>query len=122
MRTLIAALMLGAVCTSPLTAQESRIRQAGQDQVVAGSLNSPLLFTTTGFLSDQVLIAGPSGCFAWNTIRNLRSSPLVQGVVYHSGGQVSLRWCFYPSPCLLGGGVAILRGSTLTDYDPIHLY
>jgi hypothetical protein len=61
MRTLIAALMLGAVCTSPLTAQESRIRQAGQDQVVAGSLNSPLLFTTTGFLSDQVLIAGPSG-------------------------------------------------------------
>jgi hypothetical protein len=104
-------------------ADETRIRQADQDREVRGVVAQPLLFTVTGPASDLVAVQlANNAIFAAGTIGQLRSSPFVREVIYHTGGQISLRLCF-PSPqaAFNGGTVSIQRGALLIDRDRIVL-
>ncbi len=120
--SIVTVLGLGA---APALAQydESRIRTASSSTQVEGRVGQTLFFTVTGYLSDTASI---QNCFGSNTligsISNLRWHPYVYEVVYHSGGQASLRFCVPSAGAVLNGGtVTVQRGATLIDRDRIVL-
>lgn len=117
--TLALTASLIAFATGTANANETRIRQANQNVVVQGSGGSPLLFTTTGYLNDDILIFNGFGIpVVQGRIRHLRSHPHVRAVVRHTGGQTSLRWRL-PSGGMDGGIVYIVRNGAVIDADPV---
>jgi hypothetical protein len=83
--------------------------------------------TATGQLGDMVTfkIAGgtviSSRSIAWWCDRWLAGDPRVQDVVFHSGGQVSIRFNFFCfAHNLAGGNYEIRRNGVFIDNDPIY--
>lgn len=119
---LSAAVVLAAFAATHAQAQvaydESRIRQSDQQAQVTGFAGGYLIFTISGYLTDAV-----SSPFFNGSLGQLINTSYRWDVVYHSGGQVSVR---LGVPNAQRGWdnatVAVMRGGADVDRDRIRVW
>lgn len=114
---------IAALCNANVFAGEGKIRQAHQNLIVEGRASQPLLFTTTGHLTDVVAVHRKDGSLRFcMTLGQLANSQFALDRVLHSGGETSVRVCL-PNPGfpLHQGTVTIYRGQGIVDRDRIVL-
>ena len=114
---------LTLINTQSVSANEGKIRQAGNNRIVYGQLNGEVRFTVAGRLTDMVTVELGNGThFARLSIRDLKNSPLSVGSYVGSGGDTVVRVRISNAqPRFNRGRVLIHRGSHLIDGDRVIL-
>jgi hypothetical protein len=102
---------------------ESRLRSAQSSNFAYANNRG----TATGYLGDVVSFKIANGTtvssrtLAWWCDQWLAGDPRVQDVVFHSNGQISVRFNFYCFHNYMGGGhYEIRRNGVFIDNDPIY--